>query len=77
VNFSDISKFEILGCGKQARGLYSFSGHDLSAELEELRARLARAKEERATEARKVAMLVVEASNTLMDLGMLPIWEVP
>jgi hypothetical protein len=42
-----------------------------------LRTRLAKAEEEHATEGGKLEMLVVEASNTLMDLGMLPIWEVP
>jgi hypothetical protein len=29
------------------------------------------------SKARKLAALVVEAPNTLMDLRMLPIWEVP
>jgi hypothetical protein len=38
---------------------------------------VAEAKEEHATQARKLVALVIEASNTIMDLRMLPIWEVP
>jgi hypothetical protein len=59
------------------RSLHSFDGHDLPTELEELHARVARVEEEHVTVAGEMVALVVEASNTLMDLGMLPIWEVP
>jgi hypothetical protein len=62
---------------KQACGLDFFDRRDLPAELEELRTRVAGVEEERAVKVGKLAALVVEASNTLVDLGMLPIWEVP
>jgi hypothetical protein len=62
---------------EQARSLHSFNRCDLPTKLGELRAHAIGDEEERATEARKLAALVVEASNTLVDLGMLPIQEVP
>jgi hypothetical protein len=34
-------------------------------------------KGERAAEAGKLSQLVVEISNPLVDLGMLPIWDIP
>jgi hypothetical protein len=40
-------------------------------------ARVARAEEECAAEAGKLVALIIEASNTLVELGMLLIWEVP
>jgi hypothetical protein len=61
---------------EQARSLHSFNRCDLPTKLGELRAH-AIGDEECATETRKLAALVVEASNTLVDLGMLPIQEVP
>jgi hypothetical protein len=57
--------------------MHSFNRCDLPTKLGELRAHAIGDEEERATEARKLAALVVEASNTLVDLGMLPIQEVP
>jgi hypothetical protein len=62
---------------EQACDLHSFDGHDLLVELEELRVRVARAEEKRATKVGKLAALVIEAANTLMDLGMLPVREIP
>jgi hypothetical protein len=69
--------WEVKLAEEQSHGLHSFDGHDLPIELEELRTLVVGAKEERATEAGKLAALVVEASNTIMDLGMHPIREVP
>jgi hypothetical protein len=46
-------------------------------ELEELHTCVVGVQEERAAEAGELAALVVEASNALVDLGMLHIWEVP
>jgi hypothetical protein len=46
-------------------------------EMEELHACVAGVEEEHAADAEELATLVVEASNTLVDLGMLPIREVP
>jgi hypothetical protein len=58
---------------EQGHDLHSLDGCDLSTELEELRVLVARAEEEHAVEVGKLALLVIEASNTLVDLGMLPI----
>jgi hypothetical protein len=38
---------------------------------------MARVEDERTTEAREVSMLVMEASNALVDLRMLPIQDIP
>jgi hypothetical protein len=62
---------------EQACGLYSFDERDLPAELEELHTCVVGVQEERAAEAGELAALVVEASNALVDLGTLHIWEVP
>jgi hypothetical protein len=58
---------------EQARGLHPFDGRDLSAEPDELCERVDRVKVERATEARQLSRLVAEISNTLVDLGILPV----
>jgi hypothetical protein len=58
---------------EQARGLHPFDGRDLSVELDELCERVDRVKVERATKARQLSRLVAEISNTLVDLGILPI----
>jgi hypothetical protein len=62
---------------EQVCDLHSFDEHDLSAELEKLHTLVARAEEMHAIEVGKLAVLVVQASSTLVDLGMLRIWEVP
>jgi hypothetical protein len=69
--------WEVKLAEEEACNLYSFDGCDMLVELEELCALLTEAEEERGTEARKLAVLVVEACNTLMNHGMLPIVEVP
>jgi hypothetical protein len=58
---------------EQACGLHSFDGWDLSVELEEHRTDVAGVKDEHTTEAGGFSMLVVEASNALFDLKILPI----
>jgi hypothetical protein len=62
---------------EQACGLHSFDGRDLSVELEELCSHVARVEDERDAEARKLLKLIVEISNALVDLGMLPIQDIP
>jgi hypothetical protein len=57
---------------EQACHLHSYDRRDLSAELEKLRVQVARDEDEHAIAARALLMLVMEASNTLVDLGMLP-----
>jgi hypothetical protein len=46
-------------------------------ELEGIHARVDRIGGEHATEARQLSQLVVEISNALADLGMLPIQDIP
>jgi hypothetical protein len=62
---------------EQARGLYSFDRRDLSVELEELRKRVARVENERATEAMQLSQSIMEISDDLVDLGTFPIWDIP
>jgi hypothetical protein len=45
--------------------------------MEELHMRVVRVEDERATEAGELSVLVVEGSNDLVDLRMLPICDVP
>jgi hypothetical protein len=59
------------------RGLHFFDGQDLSVEMEELHMRVFRVEDEHATEAGELSALVVEGSNDLVDLRMLPICDVP
>jgi hypothetical protein len=46
-------------------------------ELNELHVRVAGVEDERAAKARELSALVMEASNALVDLGMLPIKDIP
>jgi hypothetical protein len=72
----DMKMWEAKLAEEQACGLHSFDGRDMPAKLEELHVHVARVEEERAIEAGELAALVIEASNILVDLRMLPIWEV-
>jgi hypothetical protein len=62
---------------EQVCELHSFDWWDLSTELEELHVSVAEVEGEHAAEAGELSALVIEASNALVDLGMLHIWEVP
>jgi hypothetical protein len=62
---------------EQAHSLHFFRGCDLLAELEGLCVCMDRAEVEHATEAGQLSRLVTEISNALVDLGMLPIREIP
>jgi hypothetical protein len=62
---------------ERAHDLCSFDARDLLTELEEFCMRAVEVEEERAVEAGELVVLVIEASNALMDLEMLPICEVP
>jgi hypothetical protein len=70
-----ISEGGVVGGGHE-RGLYSFDGWHLSVEVEGLRTHVARVKDERTTEARKLSTLVMGISNALINLKMLCIWNV-
>jgi hypothetical protein len=63
--------------GGEAHNLHSFDGRDLSAEQEELCVRVAGFEDECAAEAGKLSKLVVEISNALVNLGTLPIRDIP
>jgi hypothetical protein len=63
--------------GELVRGLHSIDGQDLSAKLEELNARMAGDEDERTAEAGKLSKSAVEISNTLVNLGMMPIPHIP
>jgi hypothetical protein len=73
----DLEVWEVKLVEEQMCGLHSFDGRDLSVELEELHMRMAGVEDERATKAGKLSVLVIEASNALVDLGMLLIRDVP
>jgi hypothetical protein len=61
---------------EQACGLHSFIGWYQLAKMEELRVRVARVEDERVTEAGELSVLVIEASNALVKLRMLPIQDI-
>jgi hypothetical protein len=58
---------------EQARGLYSFDGRDLLAELEELCGHVAGIESKRAAEAVQLSRSIMEISNALFNLGSFPI----
>jgi hypothetical protein len=72
----DLKVQEVKLAEEQARSLYPLDGWDLLAEQEELHTHVAGIEEECVIEAEELAVLVVKASNTLMDLEMPPIQEV-
>jgi hypothetical protein len=59
---------------EHAWGLYSFDGRDLLAELEELHERMAGIDSECITEVVQLSWSVVEISDALVNLGVVPIW---
>jgi hypothetical protein len=62
---------------EHAQGLYPFGGMDLSVELEELREPVARVENERAAETVQLSPSVMKISNTLVDVGVFPIRDIP
>jgi hypothetical protein len=73
----DLEVREVKLVEEQVRGLHSFDGWDLSAEQGELHTHVAEVEDEHIVEAKKLSMLVVGISNALVNLGMLPIWDIP
>jgi hypothetical protein len=57
--------------------LHSFHEWDLLAELKELRARVGEVEDERTVAASELLRLVMEISDALVDLGMLPMRDIP
>jgi hypothetical protein len=73
----DMEVQEVILAEDQARGLHPFDGWDLSAELEEIHARVDGIAGEHVAEARRLSQLAVGISNALVNLGMLHIWDIP
>jgi hypothetical protein len=58
-------------------GLYPPDGHDLSVELDKAHASVNRMVYDRNTEAEQLSRQVVQVANILVDLGLLPIEDIP
>jgi hypothetical protein len=65
--------WEVILAGEKECGLHPPDGQDLSTELDKICMCMDRIDAERAIEARWLSQLAVEISNTLVDLGMLPV----
>jgi hypothetical protein len=72
----DLQMQEAILAEEQAHGLHPFDRQDLSVELEEIRARVDEIKGECAAEAGQLSQLVVEISNALVNIGMLPVQDI-
>jgi hypothetical protein len=70
---TDLERREEKPMEVQACGLHPFDGRDLSVRLEELRMHLVGVEDERVTEALELLRLVMEISDALVGLGVLPI----
>jgi hypothetical protein len=57
--------------------LYPPDGHDLSVELDKAHASVNRMVYDRNTEAEQLSRQVVQVANILVDLGLLPIEDIP
>jgi hypothetical protein len=73
----DMEVREVKLAKEQARVLHPFEGQDLPTELEELRTRVSKVEDERATKAGKLSKLVLGISNALTNLRMLLVWDIP
>jgi hypothetical protein len=62
---------------EQARGPHPIDRQDLSVELEEIPARVDGVEGEHTTEAEQLSQLLVEISNALVNMWMLPIQDIP
>jgi hypothetical protein len=73
----DLERQEEKLAKEQGRGLYSFDGRDLSAEMGKLRDCVAGVEEEHVVEAVQLSRSVMEISDALVDLGVFPIQDIP
>jgi hypothetical protein len=73
----DLEVQEVILAKEQTCILHHFDGRDLSVELEEIHVHVDGIGGERAAEAGQLSHLVVEISNALVDLGMLPVQDIP
>jgi hypothetical protein len=62
---------------EQARDRHPFDGRDMSVEIEGRHAHMDVVEGERTTKTGQLSRLVMGIPNTLVDLGMLPIWDIP
>jgi hypothetical protein len=68
---------EVIPTEEQERDLHSFYGRDLLAKLEEIRSHVDRIAGERNVEAGQLLQLVMGILNALVNLGMLPVQDIP
>jgi hypothetical protein len=73
----DLEVQEVILAEEQTCILHHFDGRDLSAELEEIHVHVDGIGGERAAKAGQLSHLVAEISNALVDLGMLPVQDIP
>jgi DNA replication initiation complex subunit (GINS family) len=62
---------------EQVHDLHSLDGRDLLAGLEELHFCMARIEDERTAMVVRLSWLVIEITDARVDLGVLPIWDIP
>jgi hypothetical protein len=73
----DLEVEEAILAEEQVCVLHHPDRQDLSAELEETPARVDGIKGEHSVEAEQLSQPVMGISNALVDLGRLPIWDIP
>jgi hypothetical protein len=73
----DLEVQEVILTKEQVCSMHPFDGQDLPAELEEAHACVDGITGEQAAEAGHLSQLVMEIYEALVDLGMLPIWDIP
>jgi hypothetical protein len=61
----------------QARDLYPPDGRNLSSEFRKLHEHMAEAEDDRVVETEQLSRSFQEIFNTLVDLNVFPIWDVP
>jgi hypothetical protein len=61
----------------QVQSLYPHDRRNLSSELGKLHERVAEAEDDHAIEANQLSRSIREISDDLVDMNMLPIWDVP
>jgi hypothetical protein len=68
---------EVIQAVELEHGLYPPDGHDLLVELDKAHASVNRMVYDRNTEAEQLSRQVVQVANILVDLGLLPIEDIP
>jgi hypothetical protein len=68
---------EMILVEEQGHDLHPFNGWGFSVELKEIPARVDRIEGERAAKARQLSQLVMAISSALVDIGILPVQDIP